>query len=807
MSNLYTAEVTIKAVDQASSKIEDVAKEAKSAASELEKAGKEAEESGKKNKQSAEGGWTILGNVASNLITNGVTKATQAVVRFAKETVTAGKNFETSMSKVRALSGATNEEFASLENAAKEAGATTVFSASEAADALGYMSLAGWSATESTSALGGVLDLASAGAMDLASASDLVTDYMSAFGWEADRAAEFADRLAYAQANSNTNVTQLGEAYQNCAANMNAAGQTMETTTALIEAMSNQGTKGARAGTSLAAMMRDLTAHMENGSIAINGTNVAVQDANGNYRNMTSILKDVDKATKGMGDAEKAATMSAVFTADSIKGVNLILNEGVDNVAAYEEALYNCDGTASEMADGMNDNLAGSLKTLDSVTESLQLTLYEKFEPAMQLCVETATDLVSRLDGFVSAVFEIPDAINAWVSGNQEAMDKVTTATLSSTSEMTWGLQYLSAEQAASVREWMENSDKQADASGKMADGVTDAMDDVTEASSDAASSISSDASDISTAYAEMESDVADTAGDLVYDITGMWDKINKDTSKSLDDLISDMEQQTESMRNWSSNMQVLAARGIDEGLIAKLQEAGPESASLVQQMVDADDAELEKLESAFRDNSVAATEAAKIEMAAGCTGIVSTVSGYHSDMEDTGSYMMSGLANGINYSLPTVEKAARNVMQRAIKAGKAVAMIKSPSRVWRDEVGYMLGAGAAVGIDKSVPIVEKSAEKLMQSAENAADGDISVGMRYVGTGTDYSVKSTSGTISDMSDGISEKLVQLLSVLNEYLPALSTRQIVLDSGKTVGELAPLINAELGQIGARRARTT
>lgn len=807
MANLYTAEVTIKANDQASSKIEEVAQEAKSAASELENAGREAESAGKKTEESANGGWSVLGNVASNLITNGIQKATQAVVNFAKATVTSGMNFESSMSKVKALSGATSEEFELLKAAAEEAGATTVFSATDAADALGYMALAGWDANESTSALNGVLDLAAAGAMDLASASDLVTDYMSAFGWEANRASEFADRLAYAQANSNTNVTQLGEAYQNCAANMNAAGQTMETTTALIEAMSNQGTKGARAGTALAAMMRDLTANMEDGSIAIGGTNIAVQDASGNYRNLTDILKDVDSATQGMGDAEEAAALSAVFTADSIKGINLVLNEGVDNVADYEAALYDCDGTASDMADTMNDNLAGSIKTLDSVTEHLQLTLYEKFEPAMQFCVDTAADLISRIDGFVQSISKIPDAISAWVSGSKEAMDEVTQSTLSSTSEMKWATQYLSTEQAAAVNNWIDNSQKQADATSEMSDSVTDDLSDVGYASSDTSDSMSDDASDVASAYVEMESNISDTADNLVYDITGMWDKISDDTDASIDELIADMQKQTESMRNWASNMQTLAARGLDDGLIAKLQEAGPESAQLVQKMVDADDAELEKLVTAFHDNTTAATEAAKIEMASGCAGIVSTANSYRSEMESAGSYMMQGLSLGIKYSAESVNAAARNVMRQAVNAGKAEARIKSPSRVWRDEVGYMLGVGAAIGIDNSVPEIEKSAKAALKSAQNAADGDISIGMKHAGTSAEYATESTPGTISDMSNGISEKLNQLITLLSEYLPMLSTRQVVLDSGKAVGEFAPLLNTALGQIDARRARTT
>ena len=254
--------------------------------------------------------------------------------------VKVGSGFESAMSQTQAIFGITDkmsDEYKKLEETAREYGKTTQYSASESADALKYMALAGWDVEQATSALPGVLNLAAAAGMDLAQASDMVTDYMSAFGIEADKSAYFADVLAYAQNNANTTVDQLGQAFQNCAANMNASGQDFETTTALLEAMANQGTKGSLAGTQLAAMMRDLTAKMKNGAITIGNTSIAVQDSNGNFRDMTDILTEVASATEGMGDAQRATALSSVFTADSLKCVNLILNEGVDKVAQYEE--------------------------------------------------------------------------------------------------------------------------------------------------------------------------------------------------------------------------------------------------------------------------------------------------------------------------------------------------------------------------------------------------------------------------------------------------------------------------------------
>lgn len=354
-----------------------------------------------------------LGNLVSNVISSAINKMKELVVG----TIEVGKTFDSSMSNVAALSGATAEDLAMLRDTAKQFGSTTKFSASEAANALGYMALAGWNAQTSADALGGVLDLAAASGMDLAAASDMVTDYMSAFSMEAKDSAYFADLLAYAQANANTNVTQLGEAFKNSAANMNAAGQDIETTTSLLAMMANQGLKGSQAGTALTAVMRDMTAKMEDGAIKIGETSVQVMDANGNYRDMTDILMDVEAATNGMGDAEKAAALSSTFTSDSIKGLNLILNAGVSEAAKFEEELRNSSGTAKETAKTMNDNLGGDLTNLNSKLEGVQIAIYEKFEPALRDGVKVLDSLLNAIQFVVDHSTEFIAAIAAMAAG------------------------------------------------------------------------------------------------------------------------------------------------------------------------------------------------------------------------------------------------------------------------------------------------------------------------------------------------------------------------------------------------------
>lgn len=314
--------------------------------------------------------------------------------------VNVGMQFESSMQNVAALSGATGDDLAALEATAREFGATTQFSASQAADALGYMALAGWDTTEMTGGLGGVLQLAAASGMDLASASDMVTDYLSAFGMQAQDSAYFADMLAYAQANSNTSADGLGMAYKNCAANMNAAGQDIETTTSMLAMMANQGLKGSEAGTALNAIMRDITAQMEDGAIQIGNTSVAVTDADGNFRDLTDILADVESATYGMGDAEKAAALQSTFTSDSTKGLNLLLNAGIGEAAGFEEGLRNSAGSAEEMAGVMNDSLTGRVAALNSAVEECGIKLFETLSPALETVIGWVNDAVAAFSNW-----------------------------------------------------------------------------------------------------------------------------------------------------------------------------------------------------------------------------------------------------------------------------------------------------------------------------------------------------------------------------------------------------------------------
>lgn len=351
-------------------------------------------EAGGKAARESNEGYTVLKGTLANLASTAVTAAVGGIKDAASAVVEIGSAFETSMSKVSALSGATGDDLAALEAKARELGSTTTFSASQAADALGYMALAGWDTQAMLAGVGPVLSLAQAGELDLAAASDLVTDYLSAFNMTAEDTGRMVDVLAYAQAHANTTVDGLGQAFKNCAANCNAAGMDVETTSAAIAMMANQGLKGSEAGTALNAVMRDMTSRMEDGSIAIGDQAVAVMDAQGNYRDFADILADVEAATDGMGDAEKAAALQSTFTADSIKGLNLMLNAGAGELSSFRDDLYGCAGAAEDAAKAMTDNLQGDLAGMGSAFEELALKIYDGVQEPLRGAVQFVTGSV-----------------------------------------------------------------------------------------------------------------------------------------------------------------------------------------------------------------------------------------------------------------------------------------------------------------------------------------------------------------------------------------------------------------------------
>lgn len=316
------------------------------------------------------------------------------IALFGKQVFDTGKEFEASMSKVQAISGATGSDLEALESKAREMGSTTRYSASEAADAMSFMALAGYDTTQMISALPSVLDLATAGELDLARASEIVTGNLNAFGLEAEDAARVADVLSFAQANSGTSAEELASALEVVAPAAAAAGNDIETTSAIIGILADQNIKGSKAGTYLNSMFNDLQKSAVDGAVAIGETSVAVYDAEGNFRDMGDILVDVEAATEGMTEEQKNNALMAVFQQQSMKGVNSILNAGTDELVGLKEGLNDSTGAAGEMSAIMDDNLAGSVAGMGSSFDELKLRLFDVAEQGFKKVVDKVTEII-----------------------------------------------------------------------------------------------------------------------------------------------------------------------------------------------------------------------------------------------------------------------------------------------------------------------------------------------------------------------------------------------------------------------------
>ena len=330
-------------------------------------------------------------------------KVTTAIGGVAAASVTVAANFEQQMSKVQAISGATAEDTDRLTESARQWGRDTKYSATEAGEAFEYMALAGWKTDDMLEGIGGILNLAAASAMDLGTASDIVTDYLTAFGLSAKDAGKFADEMAYAMSHSNTTTEALGEAYKNCAATAASMGYSVEETTAVLMTMANAGVKGGEAGTALNAIMTRLATDTKGCATELAKYGVEVYDAQGNMNSLSSILTGVRGVWNNLTDEQQANLAKTIAGTNQFSALQTIMSGLSDEAIAsgmsfsdYSEALQNCDGTASDMAATMQDNLLGRLTQLKSKLEDVGITIGNSLMPFMEKAVAKIGELADK---------------------------------------------------------------------------------------------------------------------------------------------------------------------------------------------------------------------------------------------------------------------------------------------------------------------------------------------------------------------------------------------------------------------------
>lgn len=366
--------------------------------------------------------------------------AATAVSGFAATAIKAGSDFEAGMSKVQAISGASGDKIAKLADKAKEMGAKTKFSATESAEAMQYMAMTGWKTGDMLNGIEGIMNLAAASGEDLASTSDIVTDALTAFGEAADQSGKFADALAAAASNSNTNVAMLGESFKYVAPVAGALGYSYKDVSVALGLMANSGIKASMAGTSLRQLFTNLAKPTDSMAAAMDYLGISLQDDEGNMKSLMDVMQDLRKSfgkcqmpmdefqsklaeldtqyangeltekkyNKALQDltekaygaegALKAKYAATLAGTQGMSGLLAIVNSSDDDFDKLTEAIYNSDGAAEKMADTMNDNLQGAITLAKSALESVQIALYEKVQEPMKDTVKTVTSMLEDMN-------------------------------------------------------------------------------------------------------------------------------------------------------------------------------------------------------------------------------------------------------------------------------------------------------------------------------------------------------------------------------------------------------------------------
>lgn len=402
---------TEKSLDGMEDSSKDASKGEKEVGDNAEKAGKQTSKFGTIAQKAAEGAKKAFELAAKAVaaagaaIAAGIGKGISKLVEFSKESVQVGMNFDSSMSQVAATMGKTVDEIQDLREFAKEMGSTTQFSASQAADGLNYMALAGYSAEDAMKALPTVLNLAAAGGMELATASDMVTDAASALGLSMEETSTLVDQMAKGASTTNTSVSQLGEAMLKIGGTAQLmSGGTQELATAL-GLLADNGIKGAEGGTHLRNVLLSLANPTTKGYEALEKLGVDAYDASGKMRPLQDIVGDLNGSLSKLTDAQRTQAIGQIFNKADIAAVNALLNTSAERWTEVSDAIGNAGGSAAEMANTQLDNLAGDVTKFQSALEGLQIAVSDSLNPALRELTQIGTEAI----GAISKAMETGD--------------------------------------------------------------------------------------------------------------------------------------------------------------------------------------------------------------------------------------------------------------------------------------------------------------------------------------------------------------------------------------------------------------
>lgn len=312
-------------------------------------------------------------------------------------------DFDSSMSNVQAISGATADEMEILREKAREMGAKTKFSAEEAGDAMSYMAMAGWKTGDMLEGIEGIMNLAAASGEDLATASDIVTDALTAFGMQAEDSGALADIMAAASSNANTNVSLLGESFKYVAPLFGAMNYSAEDAATALGLMANAGIKGSQAGTALKTAIANMVSPTDSMAGVMDRYQLSLTNTDGTMKSFSEVTEMLREKMGGLSETEQAAAASTLFGKEAMAGMLSVINAAPEDYEKLTKAINNADGSSKEMADTMNDNLAGQITILKSQLQELAISIGEVLMPYIRKAVEVIQSIVDKFNGMGDA--------------------------------------------------------------------------------------------------------------------------------------------------------------------------------------------------------------------------------------------------------------------------------------------------------------------------------------------------------------------------------------------------------------------
>lgn len=362
----------------------------------------------------------VFGLLKSPLVAAGVTISAGAGIA---DTVQTYADFEAAMSEVKAISGATAEEFTQLTEKANQMGAVTKFTASESAEAFKYMAQAGWNVNEMMDGIDGLMSLAAASGEDLGTTSDIVTDALTAFGMAAKDSGRFADVMAMAANATNTDVAKMGDTFKYVAPVAGALGYSIEDTAVAIGLMANNGIKASQAGTSLRSLLTNLTHPVGQAADAVEELGISITKADGSVKPLSQTLQELRSKFGALSEAERAQYAAMLAGQEGMSGLLAIVNASDQDFADLTEQINNSSGAAQEMADIMMDNLAGKFELFTGALDSMKMSLGEKFKPYLMEALDWLTDKVPDVE---NALLTAMGSFDQFVDKTKAKIDEFT---------------------------------------------------------------------------------------------------------------------------------------------------------------------------------------------------------------------------------------------------------------------------------------------------------------------------------------------------------------------------------------------